>query len=186
MRKLIAAINMTLDGFCDHTSGIAADEVHEHYTELLKSGDTILYGRKTYQLMEYWKSVLENPTGNKAFDDFAIAIDDIHKVVYSRTLETVDWRNTELKKDIEPDEILELKHGQGKPILVGSPSMIVQLGNLGLLDEYQIAIHPMVVGEGLVLFKGIQDRIDLKLLGTKTFRCGVVIHSYERRKEQDT
>jgi dihydrofolate reductase len=66
MRKLIAAINMTLDGFCDHTSGIADDETHAHYTELLRSGDVILYGRKTFELMEYWKSVLANPTGNKA------------------------------------------------------------------------------------------------------------------------
>ena len=74
MRKLIAAINMTLDGFCDHTSGIADDETHAHYTELLRSGDVILYGRKTFELMEYWKSVLANPTGNKASDDFAAAI----------------------------------------------------------------------------------------------------------------
>ncbi len=75
MAKLIATINMTLDGFCDHTAGIADDETHQHFTELLRNADTIIFGRITYQLMEYWKSVVENPTGNRSTDDFAAAID---------------------------------------------------------------------------------------------------------------
>lgn len=179
MRKLIAVMNMTLDGYCDHTLGIADDEIHEHYTELLRTGDTILYGRKTFQLMEYWRSVLENPTGNKASDDFAEAIDDIHKIVYSRSLENVEWKTAELKHELLKDEIVELKQQPGKPILVGSPSLIVQLGNLGLIEEYQIAIHPIVIGSGLTLFKNISDRIDLKLLKTKLFDCGVVTHYYQ-------
>ena len=72
MRKLIAAINMTLDGFCDHTAIIPDDEIHNHYTDLLSNAGTILYGRITYQLMEFWRTVLENPTGNKSMDDFAM------------------------------------------------------------------------------------------------------------------
>lgn len=179
MRKLIAAMNMTLDGFCDHTSGIADEEIHEHYTELLRSGDTILYGRKTFQLMEYWPTLVANPSGNKAMDDFAVAMDEIHKIVYSRTLDKVEWKTAELKREIIKDEIVELKRQSGKPIFVGSPSMIVQVGNLGLIDECQIAIHPVVVGSGLVLFRDICGRIDLKLTNTKTFGCGVVIHTYE-------
>jgi dihydrofolate reductase len=174
MRKLIAAMNMTLDGFCDHTSMNADDEIHNHYTELLRSGDTVLYGRKTFQLMEFWKSVVENPTGNPAMDDFAAAIDDIQKIVYSRTLESVDWRNTELKRELVKDEIIELKQQAGKDIFVGSPSMIVALGNLGLIDEYQLGIQPTVVGSGLRLFTDVKDRIDLRLLRTKTFGCGAV------------
>jgi dihydrofolate reductase len=71
MRKLIAAMNMTLDGFCDHTAMIADDEIHQHYNELLKSAGTVLYGRITYQLMEYWRTVVKNPTGIKAMDEFA-------------------------------------------------------------------------------------------------------------------
>src|SRR5678809_1083763 len=106
MRKLIAAINMTLDGFCDHTAMIADEEIHEHYTELLTNADAVIYGRITYQLMEYWRSVVENPTGDKSMDDFAEAIDNISKIVYSRTLENVDWKNTELKREIIKDEIL--------------------------------------------------------------------------------
>ena len=187
MRKLIAAINMTLDGYCDHTSGIVDDEIHQHYSDLLRSLDTILYGRITFQLMEYWKSVVENPTGIKATDDFADAIDNIQKIVYSRTLKNVDWKNTELKSEIVKDEILELKRQPGKDIGVGSPSLIVTLGKLDLIDEYQICVHPMVVGSGLPLFKNVTDRIDLKLTNTKTFGCGAVFHYYEpaERKVHD-
>src|SRR6185503_3143838 len=151
MRKLIAAINMTLDGFCDHTAGIADEEIHQHFTELLSSADTVIYGRITYQLMEYWKSVVENPTGNKSMDDFAVTIDNISKIVFSRTLKSVDWKNTELKNEVIKDEILELKQKAGKSILVGSPSLIVALAQLDLIDEYQPVVQPTVLGSGLPL-----------------------------------
>jgi dihydrofolate reductase len=179
MGKLIAAMNMTLDGFCDHTAMIADEEIHQHYTELLNNADTVLYGRITFQLMEYWKSVLENPTGNKSMDEFAEAIDNISKIVYSRTLESVDWKNTELKKELVKEDILELKQQSGGDILVGSPSLIVATAQLGLVDEYQLSVQPTVVGSGLPLFKNITDRIDLKLLKTKTFGCGAVTFYYE-------
>ena len=179
MRKLIAAMNITLDGYCDHTVMTADDEIHDHYTDLLRGADTIIYGRITFQLMEYWKYVLENPTGNKATDDFAAAIDNIQKIVYSRTLKSVDWKNTELKSEIIKEEIVELKQNAGRDIFVGSPSLIVALGNLGLVDEYQLGLHPTVVGSGLQLFKNINDRIDLKLLKTKLFECGAVVLYYE-------
>src|SRR5690242_6248392 len=118
MRKLIAAMNMTLDGFCDHTAMIADDEIHDHYTELLRSAGLLLYGRITYQLMEYWRSVVENPTGIRAIDDFAEAIDNTKKIVYSRTLESVDWKDTEVRREIDHAEILELKRQPGEDILV--------------------------------------------------------------------
>ena len=86
MRKVIAAINMTLDGFCDHTAGIPDEEIHQHYTELLNEGDAILYGRITYQLMEYWQPLVKNPSGEKTMDDFAKAIDKIPKIVFSHML----------------------------------------------------------------------------------------------------
>ena len=173
-------MNMTLDGYCDHTVGIADDEIHQHYTDLLNEGDAIIYGRVTYQLMEYWRPFVENPTGTKANDDFALAIDGIKKIVYSRTLKAVDWNNTELKREIVEAEILDLKQQDGKNIFVGSPSLIVALTNLQLVDEYQLAIHPIVIGSGLPLFKDVKDRVDLRLLGTKAFGSGVVIHYYER------
>jgi len=173
-------MNMTLDGFCDHTAMIADEEIHEHYTELLTNADAVIYGRITYQLMEYWRSVVENPTGDKSMDDFAEAIDNISKIVYSRTLENVDWKNTELKREIVKDEVLELKEKAGKDIIVGSPGLIASLANLGVIDEFQLGVQPTVVGSGLALFKNITDRVDLKLLRTKTFGCGAVFLYYER------
>ncbi len=184
MRKLIAAINMTLDGFCDHTAVIADDEIHQHYNELLSNADTILYGRITYQLMEsYWPSIVKNPTGNKPMDEFAVLIDNISKIVFSRTLKNVDWKNTKLKKEVIKEEVVELKQQAGKNILVGSPSLIVALTQLDLIDEYQLAVHPIVLGSGLPLFKNVKDRVNLKLLKTKTFGCGAVTLYYEPTKK---
>ena len=184
MRKLIAAINMTLDGFCDHTAVIADDELHQHYNELLSNADTLLYGRITYQLMEsYWPTVVNNPTGNKPTDEFAVLIDNISKIVFSRTLKNVDWKNTKLKKEVIKEEVLELKQQAGKKILVGSPSLIVALTQLDLIDEYQLGVQPIVLGSGLPLFKNVKDRVNLKLLKTKTFVCGAVTLYYEPTKK---
>lgn len=184
MRKLIAAINMTLDGFCDHTAAIADDEIHQHYNELLSNVDTIIFGRITYQLMEsYWPAVVKNPTGNNPIDEFAVLIDNISKIVFSRSLENVDWKNTILKKEIIKEEILELKQQAGANILVGSPSLIIALAQLDLIDEYQISVQPIILGSGLPLFKNIKDRIDLKLLKTKTFGCGAVTLYYKPIRE---
>jgi dihydrofolate reductase len=184
MRKLIAAMNMTLDGFCDHTAMIADDEIHQHYNELLKSAGTVLYGRITYQLMEYWRTVVKNPTGIKAMDEFAVTMDNIPKIVFSNTLKNVDWKTAKLAKRDIKEEVLELKQQTGKDILVGSPSLIVACMNLNLVDEFQICVQPIILGSGLIpLLKKIQDRIDLKLLKTKTFSCGAVIHYYEPAKK---
>ena len=183
MRKVIAAINMTLDGFCDHTALIADDEIHQHYNELLSNTGTLLYGRITYQLMEsYWPSVVKNPTGNKPIDEFAVLIDVIPKIVFSRTLKNVNWKNTALKHEIIKEDILELKQQPGKNILVGSRSLIIALMQLNLIDEYQISVQPIVLGSGLPLFKNVRDRVDLKLLKTKIFACGAVTLYYEPTK----
>jgi len=184
MRKLIAGMNMTLDGYCDHTVMIADDEIHQHYTEVLNNSGTLIYGRITYQLMEsYWPSVVKAPTGNKPMDEFAVAIDNISKIVFSRTLKNVDWKNTTLKKEIIREEIIELKQQSGKDILVGSPSLIVALSQLNLIDEYQLGVQPTIIGSGLPLFKSIRDRVDLKLLKTKTFGCGAIMLYYETIKK---
>jgi dihydrofolate reductase len=184
MRKIIAAMNMTLDGFCDHTAMIADEEIHQHYNELLSNANTLIYGRITYQLMEgYWPTVVKNPTGNKPMDEFAVLIDNISKIVFSRTLQHVDWKNTELKKEIIKEEILELKEQTGKNIVVGSPGLIVAFTQLDLIDEYQLGLQPTVIGSGLSLFKNIRERIDLKLLKTKTFGCGALMLYYEPTKK---
>jgi len=186
MRKLIAAINMTLDGIFDHTAGIPDDEIHQHYTDLLSSADTILYGRITYQLMEYWRTLLEKPSDEKSMNDFAIAIDKIPKIVFSHTLKNVEWESAKLaNRDIE-EEVLELKQQSGKDILVGSRSLIIQLMKLNLIDEYQLCIHPVIAGTGLPLFENIKDRTVLKLIKTKTFSGGAVTLYYEPTNEKTT
>jgi dihydrofolate reductase len=180
MRKIIAAINMTVDGFCDHTAMTPDDETTQHYNELLGSADTLIYGRITYRLMEsYWPAIVKNPTGNKPTDEFAVLIDNIPKIVFSRTLENVGWKNTILKREVVKEEVLELKRRAGRNILVGSPSMIVAFTGLGLIDEYQLCVHPVILGKGLPLFKNINDRINLKLLKTKIFGSGQIVLYYE-------
>ena len=183
MRKIIAAINITLDGYCDHTAMIADDEIHEHYNDLLREADTLLYGRITYQLMEsYWPSIVKKPTGNKPMDEFAVLIDNISKIVYSRTVNETDpithgWKNTEWKKEIDGGDLIKLKkagNAGSKSILVGSPSLIVALTNLHLIDEYQLAVHPIILGGGLPLFNHIWEGVVLKLLKSKFFNCGAV------------
>ncbi len=186
MRKLIAAINMTLDGFCDHTALIADDEIHDHYTELLHNTGVILYGRITYQLMEYWPTVIKNPTGNKSMDEFAVAIDNVPKVVFSHTLKNLEWKTARLANSDLKDEVLALKHQPGKDILVGSRSLIITLFNLNLIDEFQLCVQPIIAGRGLLLFENISERIDLNLLKTKTFSCGVTAFYYEPTQNENS
>lgn len=185
MRKLIAGINMTLDGYCDHTAIVPDEEIHQHYKELIKNAGTLVYGRITYQLMEsYWPTVVKNPTGNKAMDEFAIAIDNIPKIVFSNTLKGVEWKTATLAKRDIKEEVLALKQQAGNDILVGSPSLIITLMQLGLVDEFQLCVHPCIVGNGLPLFKNINDRINLKLIKTKTLGGGAIILYYEPVKNE--
>ena len=177
MRKLIAAINMTIDGFCDHTASNPDDELLQHYNDLLSNSDTLLYGRITYQLMEsYWPAIVKNPTSNQPTDEFAVLIDNIQKVVFSHTLQRVEWKNVTLAKKVIKEEILELRQQAGKNMLAGSPGLIVALTQLGLIDEYQLCVHPVILGKGLPLFKNIIDKIHLKLIKTKTFGGAVILY----------
>ncbi len=176
---------MTIDGFCDHTAGIPDEEIHRHYQALLNDGDVILYGRTTYQLMEFWRTLLENPSEEKSMNDFALAIDKIQKIVFSNTLKNVEWNSAKLAEKDLVKTVLELKQQSGKNIFVGSRSLIIQLMNLNLIDEYQLCIHPVVAGSGLPLFENITDRTILKLIKTKIFSGGQVILYYEpQTKEQ--
>ncbi len=175
---------MTLDGFCDHTAMVPSDEGMVFFNNLLRNADTLLYGRITYQLMEdYWPKMVKTPSGDKLDDEFAVLIDNIKKIVFSRTLQKVDWKNSILKKEVVKEEVLELKRQASKNILAGSPSLIVALARLGLVDEFQLVVHPVILGGGLPLFKNIRDRIDLKLLKTKTLSSGAVVFYYEPVKK---
>lgn len=178
MRKVIAVMNMTLDGYCDHTAGIADEELHDHYTQILKDAGVVLYGRKTYDLMKFWPSLVANPSGNKSIDDFAMVMDKVPKILFSRTVKEVDWHSTTLAKASLKEEVNRLKNSEGGDIILGSPSLIVQTSNLGLIDEYQLCIHPVVLGKGLALFKDISEQFQLKLRYTKVFDSGVILCHY--------
>ena len=173
---------MTLDGFCDHTAIIPDEEIHQHYTELLSEGDAILYGRITYQLMGYWQPLVKNPSGEKTMDDFAVAIDKIPKIVFSRTLKNVEWESAKLANRTVEEEVLELRQQPGKDIFVGSRSLIIRLMKLNLIDEFQLCVHPVIAGNGLPLFENMSDRTILKLIKTKIFSSGAVTLYYEPAK----
>lgn len=179
MPRLIAAINMTLDGYCDHTSGIADEEIHVHYNDLLRKMGGLLYGRVTYELMEeFWPGIVANPSGVPATDDFARLIDEIPKYLFSRTRTEAPWRNTTLMHALVPEEIMALKEASDKDLAAGSPSLITQLLKMGLIDELQLCIHPVIAGGGLALFKDIHARMDLLHVWSKPLRCGAVVHAY--------
>lgn len=180
MGRLIASMNITLDGFCDHTAVIADEELHEKSNELLKSIGGIIFGRNTYQLMEEgWPPILKNPTGVESIDEFAALIDKIPKIVFSTSLKKVEWNNTKLIKGNIQEEILKLKEQADKDLGVGSPGLIASLLPTGLIDEYRFCIHPIVLGSGRVLFKNISERINLKVIKTDTFRSGAVMLRYQ-------
>ena len=170
---------MTLDGFCDHTAIVPDEEIHQHYTDLLSNADAILYGRITYQLMEYWRPLAKSPSGEKSMDDFALAMDNIPKIVFSQTLKNVEWHSAKLSNQPIEELVSELKQQSGKDILVGSRSLIIQLMQLNLIDELQLCVHPVIAGNGLPLFEKINERFTLKLLTTKTFSGGAVLLYYK-------
>lgn len=182
MRKVIAAINLTLDGVCDHTVGIADEELHRHYEELIDSAGVILYGRTTYQLMQYWQSLLQDPSDEPSMNDFATSIDRIPKLVFSSTLESTGWDSAQLAQRTLEEEVALLKSQPGKDILIGSRSLIIQLLNLNLIDELQLCYHPIIEGKGLKLFDPIGTSITLNRTGIKFFDSGVTLLYFETKK----
>jgi dihydrofolate reductase len=181
MRNLIFAINLTLDGCCDHTKGGGSEEVHEYFTNLLREVDVVVYGRKTYQLMvPFWPDVAKNHSGQtKAMNDFAEAFDSINKVVFSQTIDTAEENTRIVRTDLK-GEILKLKQEQGKNILTGGVSLPSQLIELGLVDEYLFVVHPYVVGEGRRLLDDVSlpEQLQLELVESKVFNSGGVALRY--------
>jgi dihydrofolate reductase len=181
MRNLIFAINITLDGCCDHTKQLADDETHEYFTQLLREVDLLIFGRKTYQLMvPFWPEVAKNQSMTKASNEFARTFDSINKLVFSRTLADADDRTTRIVRANLRDEILKLKQEPGKNILVGGVDIPSQLIELGLVDEYRFVVGPIIAGEGRRLLEGVSlpERMQLKLVESKIFKSGCVALRY--------
>jgi dihydrofolate reductase len=180
MRKVIYAINITLDGCCDHTKTIADEEVLEYHTHLLRGADLLVYGRKTYQLMvPYWPDIANNQSETKAENEFARTFDSISKVVFSQSLDSAEG-NTRIVRTNLKNEILKLKQEPGKNILVGGVSLPSQLIELGLVDEYLFVVGPILAGEGRRLMEDVSlpEKLQLKLVESKPFKSGCVALRY--------
>ena len=181
MRNVIYAINLTLDGCCDHTKFNPDDDLLEHYTQLLRDVDLLVYGRKTYQLMvPYWPDVAKDHSSTKADIEFARAFDSKKTVVFSRSLDSVEGKNTRIVRTNLRDEILKLKQEPGKNILIGGVDIPSQLIELGLVDEYRFVVGPIVAGAGRRLLEGVslRERLQLKLVESKNFESGCVALRY--------
>ena len=183
MRKLIYAINLSLDGCCDHTKLIGTDEVHEYFAQLIREVDVLVYGRKTYELMvPFWPDVAKNHSASStAMNDFAQAFDSVNRiVVFSRSLDSAAGQNTRIVRNQLQDEILKLKQEDGKDILTGGVALPSQLIELGLIDEYRFVIQPFVVGEGRRLLDGVSlpKTLPLQLVESKIFNSGCVALHY--------
>jgi dihydrofolate reductase len=174
MRKLIYTINITIDGCCEHTKMAPPDdEEMDHYnTQLVRDGD-LCYGRKTYQLMvPYWPDIAKNQTDTKAEIEFAQAFDAANKIVFSRSLESAESKNTRIVRGNLRDEIVKLKQEQGKDIYVGGIDLPSQLTGLGLVDEFRFVVAPILAGEGRRLLEGanLQDNLQLRLAESHVFK----------------
>jgi dihydrofolate reductase len=181
MRNVIFAINTTLDGCVDHTKQVADDETHEYFTNLLREVDLGVFGRITYQLMvPFWPEVAKSQSMTKASNEFAQAFDSINKIVFSRSLDRAEDRNTRIVSTNLRDEILKLKQEQGEGILLGGVSIPSQLIELGLVDEYRFVVGPIVAGEGRRLLEGVslQEGLQLRLVESKIFKSGCVALRY--------
>ncbi|MHA4740405.1 dihydrofolate reductase family protein [Dyadobacter sp. MSC1_007] len=185
MRKLVLFAHMSLDGFAGDINGgldfLTYDEELQQYAdELVKTVGSPLYGKTTYQLMEgYWPTVLDKPTASEHSRQHAQWVQDIPKVVFSTTLESADWNNTTLIKDNVEEEINKLKQQPGKDLVIfGSPGLSKSLMRLGLIDEFRLTVHPVILGDGISLFDSSLPKSNLKLVDSKTMNSGVVALHY--------
>ncbi len=189
-RKVISLMHVSLDGFVAGPNGelewaIVDEEAYKNVAELLTTIDTAIYGRVTYQMMEsYWPTVPANPASTPDDIQHAHWVENVHKIVFSRTLEGVTWHNTRLVQERIAEETARLKDLPGKDLMIfGSPSVVHTLTQHGVIDEYWLFLNPIVLGSGTPLFMGNMDEIALELLDTRRFRSGVVRLRYYRASD---
>lgn len=186
MRKLIYAINLSLDGCVDHTKfvSVVSDELFDYSIQLIQNADLLVYGRKTYQIMvPYWPDVAKDPSSSKADKEFAQAFNSAEKLVFSRSLAGAEEANTRIVRTDLRDEILKLKQEPGKNILVGGVDIPSQLIKLGLVDEYHFIVGPILAGAGRRLLEGVSlpEGLQLTLVDSKVFKSGCVALHYSKQ-----
>jgi len=182
MRKIIISEMITLDGYFARSDGeldwfFWNEEMEKTAIDLISNVDTLLFGRVTYELMaSYWPSA-SAPAENPIIVD---KMNNLPKIVFSKTLEKIEWKNTKQIKEINKEEILKIKEQPGRNMVIyGSGSLVSVFMNLGLIDEYYIFVNPVVLGRGKPLFKGLNNQENLKLIETKPFSNGVVLLHYQ-------
>jgi dihydrofolate reductase len=192
MRKIITTTWVTLDGFIAGPNGemdwvIVDEEMGKYEDDLLSAADTLLLGRVTYQSFAgSWPYVPDNPNVSEGEKEYARKLNAMRKIVFSKTLPTVEWNNSSLMKEVLPEAITKLKQEPGRDMLIyGSASIVRTLTNHGLIDEYQLLVHPVILGSGKPLFQDLKDRVKLKLVNTKTHPSGVVVLFYQPREKHD-
>ena len=181
MRKLVFAINITVDGCCDHTKVIADEELLDYHTRLLGEADLLVYGRKTYQLMvPYWPELAQSQSETRAENEFAKAFASKNTIVFSRSLDQVEDSNTRIIGGNLQGEILKLKQESGKDILTGGVNIPSQLIELDLVDEYRFVVQPIVAGDGRRLLEGVSlpERHKLQLVESTILKSGCVALRY--------
>jgi dihydrofolate reductase len=182
LRPLRYSINVTLDGCCDHRAIPADEELHRRATETLERADALLFGRVTYRMMESaWRLATRTVVMPDWTEPFARTIDAAKKYVVSNTLKQVDW-NSELVRGDLATAVQRLKEEPGKGLLTGGVTLPLALAELGLIDEYELVVHPRLVGHGPVLFAGLSKAIDLKLVSRVEYSSGAVAMRYEPRR----
>ncbi|HNJ13479.1 MAG TPA: dihydrofolate reductase family protein [Anaerolineales bacterium] len=180
MRKVVFAINITIDGYCGHETGITDDELHEYFTRLLQDSGVDIFGRNTYHLMyPYWHDVAVNQSETKTINEFARVFDSMPKIVFSTTLKSVEWNNTTLLRSNLREEIMKLKQQPGKSIFIGGLNIASQVAEWNLIDEYHFVVHPIVAGKGPRLFQSVEN-LKLNLVESKIFGSGVVALHYKK------
>jgi len=189
MRNIIVTTWVSLDGFTAGPNGemdwVMVDEAMGKYEDdLVSAADTLLLGRVTYESFAgSWPHVPDNPSASEGEKIYARKLNAMRKVVLSRTLNTVEWNNSTLMQEVVPEAIEQLKQEPGRDIVIyGSASIVQALTNLGLIDEYQILVHPVILGGGKALFQGLHEQRNLKLIDTKTFPTGVVLLQYQTQR----
>src|SRR6202451_2675254 len=182
MRPLRYSINVTLDGCCDHRAILADEHLHRHAVENLNRADALLFGRVTYEMMESaWRSPAPTGAGPDWMEPFAETINAIKKYVVSSPLEQVDW-DAELVRGDLGKSVQQLKRESGNGLLVGGVTLPLALAELGLIDEYEFVVHPMLAGHGPTLFAGLTKHVDLKLASRLEYGSGAVAMRYEPRR----
>ena len=181
MRKLIYAINLTIDGCFDHTNMTPDAELFDFFINLVRGAGALVYGRITYQLMvPYWPDAINDPSSSKAKIEFGKAFDSVEKIVFSKSLEKVEDKNSRLVRTNPAEEILRLKQQPGKDILVGGVALPSYLIEHGLVDEYIFVVYPIIAGKGKRLMEGtsLKEKLQLKLVDSRILKSGSVLLHY--------